>query len=215
MPLLWVTFVARLMVCLSLLAAWWICRPPWWVAPILLFPASLAVWWGSMSAVVTLLVAVAVARRSGVAVAGAAALRIWPWYLGFALLIAGERKPALVSAAAFFGLNGVGLLLPGVALDGAVRAFSHSAVYVEDLFNLSVLLPIGLVVAGLFALASRRWPGLFRWSVLPALWLSPAVWLHYLTVLAVPLGKGHRRQTRSVNYAGSHDVSENQRVPNG
>jgi len=167
-------------------------RPGWLAVPLVLFAAQ-AVWYGNASAVVTLLVAVAL-RGSPAALGAATVLRLWPWFIGLVWLVNGRWRDAVKAAGWFAGLNLAGLLLPGVTVEGTVAAFVEASRYAGTGVNWAVPLWVGVPFAVGFLFFARRFE---RWSPLAALAVSPVVWGHYLTVLVVPIGKTPRRSEGS------------------
>ena len=197
-PFEWLPFVLRTVVGLSLASVALFVRPSWlWL--LFAVPAFHAFWYGQTSAVVTLLVAVAVSRMVGWPVGVAATMRMWPWFLGLAFLVVGRWRAALASAAVFFGLNLAGLALPGVTWEGTRGLFVEASTrYATNPSNLMAFVPwwVGVGVAGLILWRIRVRPVLFPFAVVAALLASPVVWMHYLTVLAVAIGKAPRSSRR-------------------
>lgn len=184
-PLDLVVFTVRLAVIGALVGAWRLARPAWWLTLAVVPAAWHGLAYANLSAVVTLLVAVAVVRGSGVAAGAAAVLRAWPWFLGVVFLVTGRWKAAAVSAVAFVGLNTAGLLLPGVTFDGAMSALVASGEHVGNPSNVGVPLWVAVPAAVGFLIVVYRRRDWVSFGAVPALMLSPVVWLHYLTAVGV------------------------------
>ena len=185
-PLAWVAPLGRSLTAVALVSVGFFVRPSWWWV-VLAWPALSAVYYANASSVVTLLLAIWMARRSAMALGVATALRAWPWFIGFCLLVAGRRREAVGAGITFLGLNLAGLLLPGVTLGGAVAALGGARIVEDVSVNLTRGVPTWLAIAaGAGMLAFLRWRSEFTTLAIPyALLLSPLVWFHYLTVLAV------------------------------
>jgi hypothetical protein len=178
--------LGRAIAAAALVAVSWFLRPSWWWC-LLAWPALSAVYYGNASAIVTLLLAVWFARRSGVALGVATALRAWPWFIGLCLFAAGRRREAVNAGLVFLGLNGLGLLLPGVTFAGAVDGLVGARVVENVSVNLTRGVPLWLATTiGVGVVAFVAWRPRFVALAVPyGLLLSPLVWFHYLTALAV------------------------------
>ena len=190
----------------SLMWAFLEIRLPWWGWVVLAYPAANAVWYGQTSAVVTLMVVLWWTRGWSWSLGAATGLRIWPWFLGLA-------RWDWKAGVWFGGLNLAGLLLPGVSVAGTVDAFTTAAdTYVGG--GVTSMLPwwVPIVVAVLWLFVRDA-----RLLVPVALLLSPVVWLHYLTVLAVPLGAKRKaprpsEEERGANTGLEHRNEQSSRV---
>ncbi len=160
---------------------------------------------GAQASLIALLLAVAWWRLragddppAGICVGAAVTLKIFPWLL--LVLLFPRHKRALVAAVATgLGLNGVGLIFPGVSLPGAIEALSSANVSASLDLNASLtrilvgvvsfeVLSLSLAVLGLIgalAIVSRGWEFDRQWFATLALCLavSPLLWSQYALVL--------------------------------
>lgn len=193
------SYVSRLVVILAALWLWRTLRPGPLGTILILFPGLLAVYLGNLSMLVAAFVAIALVEGSAFGLAAATTLRLWPWSLGLALLSAGHWKQAAKAATWFVGLNLIGLSLPGVSLAGTIRVFEGAYVRWHGMPHPVWLAAVGLAVV---LVVVRRHPRWLTLSVAPSLFLSPVVWVHYFTVLAVPASEPPVRGEREAVPSG-------------
>lgn len=183
-PLSWAPFVMRVLSAAALIAVSRFIRPTWLWA-LIAVPAFHALWYGQGSSIVTLALAIAVGRNVGWPIGVATVLRAWPWTVALAFLVVGKWRQAASATFVFFGLNGLGLLFPGVTVQGTIEAFTAAANY-----DSTLALPLGwgaAIAVGILTYIRAR-PEALSLSVVASLAASPVIWMNYLTALMVPLG---------------------------
>lgn len=133
-----------------------------------------------------------------------AALRLWPGLVILGFWLAGRRRLARDAALTFFGLNLVGLMLPGVSFAGSITSLlSAKDTWLNHNMNSSlalVLWPFGVppVVSLLAVCALGTWLAVRNRAyavpitILAALLASPLSWPAY-GLAALPIGALYAR----------------------
>lgn len=103
-----------------------------WVGPLLFVSHAVVtnISYGSLSVATTVaLILMAWAFQdknwAGIPLGLAAAMRLWPGLIIIGFWISGRRKAAYVALGVFLGVNAIGLLLPGVTLEGSLDALTQ------------------------------------------------------------------------------------------
>ena len=159
-------------------------------------PLVVAAWWYRMLA----------PRAAGVLLGVAAAVKLWPAFVVVAWLCRRDsRRSGWWAVLSGGGMTALGLLLPGVSVDGAISALLAAGSYFGSssaLTNVSAVNQFGwpaLLVSGALMLAAVRvhsasWGT--GWAVAAALVASPVVWPHYwiatLPVLSLTISRSLR-----------------------
>ena len=203
MPL--ITTLILILVAVALWLTHRIARVEWkwvaWASPVVYFsyPVVTAITYGSVSVVsMTVLILMAWAFQeeswSGVPLGIAAAMRLWPGLVIVGFWIAGRRRAAYVAATVFLATNLLGLLLPGVTLEGTMSVIlggagdwvnhnqNASLAAFLDAWGLPIALPT-LVMSGVSIWLAWRNPSeAIPLCVLGGLVASPLSWPAYLLV---------------------------------
>ena len=176
-----------------------------WLVPLLLisYPVVTSISYGSMTVMVTVaLVLLAWAFRdrpwSSVPLGLAAAIRLWPMLIIVGFWISGRRRAAYVALAVLVSANLLGLLLPGVTLEGSVAALVHggaawvqhpqnaSAAVLFEVFGMPAIAATVAVSLIAVVLALRNPAQAIPICLVAALVASPLSWPTYM-LTALPL----------------------------
>ncbi len=135
---------------------------------------------------------------AGVPLGIAAAMRLWPGLAIIGLWISGRRKAAYIALAVFIGVNTLGLLLPGVTLEGSLSALiqgggdwidhNQNASLAQVLSRFEVPVAVSTLVATAVGvmLAIRKPSQAIGICVVSALIASPLSWPTYM-LAALPI----------------------------
>ncbi len=176
-----------------------------WAGPLVFvsYPVVTGVSYGSVSVVVTVvLVLLAWAFHdkdwAGIPLGLAAAMRLWPGLVIVGFWLSGRRKAALIALAVFLGVNALGLLLPGVTMEGSLQALTQgggdwlahnqnaSLALVLSRFDIPVVVATAIVSAIGLMLAVRNPSQAIGICLITALIASPLSWPTYM-LAALPV----------------------------
>jgi len=152
------------------------------------------------------------ATASGLALGVATSLRLWPALVVVGFFLAGRKKAAAIAGGTFVSLNLIGLLLPGVSLEGSLLSLvqgaddwlyhnqNASAALIPARLGIPAFLSIGVVVALSLALALRFRHDAIPITLIAALLASPLSWPAYV-LAALPVGALFARRVSGLPVA--------------
>ena len=136
---------------------------------------------------------------AGIPLGIAAAWKLWPALVVIGFWLSGRRRASYQAGVVFFLMNAVGLLLPGVSINGSLESLrngnddwlehSQNASLARVLFRFGIPAGIGIVVASGVGcwLALRDKSRAIALTVVAALLASPLSWPSY-ALAALPAG---------------------------